>query len=89
MFIWHIHTHKEKGGNTHILKLEDTTIENDVHTHVKGGGESAFTIERALLLLRSTFIRIRGGGMLLLLLIGTFTHTKFNMKRESGQPFYC
>jgi hypothetical protein len=43
------------------LKL-DTTIENHVHTHVKGGGGSAFTIERALLLLISTFIHISKGG---------------------------
>jgi hypothetical protein len=31
-------------------------------THIKGGGGSAITIERALLLLKSTFIHTRGGG---------------------------
>jgi len=45
-----------------MLKLENTTIDNHVHTHIKGGGVSGITIERALLLLRSTFIHIRGGG---------------------------
>lgn len=45
-----------------MLKLENITIDNHVHTHIKGGGGSATTIERALLLLRSTFIQIRGGA---------------------------
>jgi hypothetical protein len=45
-----------------MLKLEDITIKNDVHTHIKGGGGNVITIERALLLLKSTFIHIRGGG---------------------------
>jgi hypothetical protein len=45
-----------------MLKLENTTIDNHVHTHIEGGGGSATTIERALLLLRTTFIQIKGGA---------------------------
>jgi len=45
-----------------MLKLEDITIDNHVHTHIKGGGGSATTIERAILLLKSMFIHIKGGG---------------------------
>jgi hypothetical protein len=43
-----MHTHTRGEGKE--CAIQGTTIENHIHTHIKGGGRNVVIIERALLL---------------------------------------
>jgi hypothetical protein len=65
--------------------LKTLLLRDHVHTHIKGGGGSATIIERALLLLRSTFIHIRvGGDVIATTHRHIYTHKIEHEKREWG-----
>jgi hypothetical protein len=48
LLLFNMHTHTRGEGKE--CAIQGTTIENHIHTHIKGGGRNVVIIERALLL---------------------------------------